>query len=860
MGNLKIFVSLGLMLAAGHLLDAGNQTKGTEMDSGYITNADEIQRVSQWVAGLGDTGTDKIGVESSRQGWGNLGMSKSVIGEPLSMAGKKYEWGLGTHADGEIVIHSNFPIKTFRAWVGIDHNKVTADIHLAEVVFSVWANGKQLAESRPMNIRSAPEKLEACLGGVSDFVLKNKTRTVINYGHADWAEAEVVAQDGKVFKLGVPGTETAVPLLPVSFQYGGMTADAWFRKWGIVKTQIDSPEFITHKYVTTDRDTGLECTFELQQYKKFPAVIWNLGFKNIGTKNTLVLEQVKTLDYRNISKPKILYRSRGAFHYENEPLDANSSGEAFREDFLLVKNDLEKTAEVVFGGVGGRSSVDWMPYFNLAGSDGGVLFGIGWTGQWQTKVSTNGDIVHFQSGMEFIHTVLHPGESIRQPATLMIRWVGNDPIRGHNLLRRFMTDEIMPHYDGKPLQAPITYGAWGGMPVEEHLKRIKLIKEQRLPYDYYWIDAGWYGPDEAVDPDPFKSKWPIYVGIWKHNKVNYPQGLKPVSDAAHQAGMKFLLWFEPERAVCGTPITEEHPDWFLGKRQKGENLLLNLGNHEAWKWCTELVAGKIKEYGIDCYRQDFNFSPLFYWQENDTPDRVGITEIRHITGLYAFWDELRKRNPNLLIDNCASGGRRLDFEMMRRSIPLWSSDMQCFLKHTTERNQQQVYGLSLWIPQFSFGTHINHQGDTYHFRSTMAGGIVAHLFADQTIPIDQKYPFQWLRDRMAEYHRAKVYFSGDFYPLLSQSESFQDWSAYQFDRPDTGGGLLEFFRKKDSPFSKFEVPMHGLDPAADYELEDVDLKQKNTFRGSDLMTRGITVELPERRSSRLIFYQKKTVR
>ena len=40
------------------------------------------------------------------------------------------------------------------------------------------------------------------------------------------------------------------------------------------------------------------------------------------------------------------------------------------------------------------------------------------------------------------------------------------------------------------------------------------------------------------------------------------------------------------------------------------------------------------------------------------PERTGITEIKHIMGLYRFWDELRSRHPGLVIDNCSSGGRR----------------------------------------------------------------------------------------------------------------------------------------------------------------------------------------------------------
>ena len=77
---------------------------------------------------------------------------------------------------------------------------------------------------------------------------------------------------------------------------------------------------------------------------------------------------------------------------------------------------------------------------------------------------------------------------------------------------------------------------------------------------------------------------------------------------------------------------------------------------------TERISSLIEEFGVTIYRQDFNMAPGPVWTEADTPDRVGMSEIRHIEGLYAFWDELLARHPGLVIDNCSSGGRRIDLE------------------------------------------------------------------------------------------------------------------------------------------------------------------------------------------------------
>src|SRR5512136_3398137 len=114
----------------------------------------------------------------------------------------------------------------------------------------------------------------------------------------------------------------------------------------------------------------------------------------------------------------------------------------------------------------------------------------------------------------------------------------------------------------------------------------------------------------------------------------------------------------------------------------------------------------IEEVGIDVYRQDFNMEPLRYWQEADEPERVGMHEIRHVEGLYALWDELRARHPGLAIDNCASGGRRIDLETVSRSYALWRSDFQDIgvlnlpnpLGTSAIASQVQTIGLGLYVP------------------------------------------------------------------------------------------------------------------------------------------------------------------
>ena len=104
-----------------------------------------------------------------------------------------------------------------------------------------------------------------------------------------------------------------------------------------------------------------------------------------------------------------------------------------------------------------------------------------------------------------------------------------------------------------------------------------------------------------------------------------------------------MLWFEPERVFKGTPWHKEHRDWLLDIGN--DNCLWNLGDPAARKFLTDFISAKVEQFGLGCYRQDFNMSPLPYWHAADAADRQGIAEIRYIEGLYAFWDELLARIP-----------------------------------------------------------------------------------------------------------------------------------------------------------------------------------------------------------------------
>jgi len=264
----------------------------------------------------------------------------------------------------------------------------------------------------------------------------------------------------------------------------------------------------------------------------------------------------------------------------------------------------------------------------------------------------------------------------------------------------------------------------------------------------------------------------------------------------------------------------------------------------------------LTEQRIDLYRQDFNMDPLPFWRKNDGPDRQGITEIKHVTGYLAYWDELSRRHPNLLIDSCASGGRRNDLETMRRAVPLWRSDYA----FETTGHQCMTHGISLWLPYHGTGTVAARDATYYGSGKTP---VDPYAFWSNVTPslgfgIDLRVPdldYAALRRLVAQWRRVIPNYSGDFYPLTSWSRDNTLWMAWQFDRPEAGEGLVQVFRRQDSDYESARFRLHGLDPNARYQVSRADESAPpQEFSGKELGDRGLPVALPERPEAVVLLY------
>ena len=661
--------------------------------------------------------------------------------------------------------------------------------------------------------------------------------------------------------------------LPFSFTYDrqGSTAllNVWPRKTETKQIDSDRTE---HTVLWTDPKTGLQVRLRALEFTNSPVVEWTAYFKNDGKTDAPMIEYVQALDVSfsvtGQGVPAILY----------------SKGCGVMDTYALQKKPLNQLESFQISSEGGGKTVEFIPFFDITTAGRGLIGALGWPGKWTINFSRSTEAaIAVSAGMDSTHISLHPGEEIRTPEVLLLPWEGDDA-DAHNILRRHILKYHTPQYDGKPVVLPVSHLGWGGMKTSTSLKLIDQISKENIGFENFWMDAGWYGTDRPVDEFQVfgKEDWFLHAGNWRVNQVPHPDGtgLKSISDAAHAKGMKFLLWFEPERAVVGTPLTIEHPDWFIGEvtthfegntqRPLVKFRMFDFGNPAARHFITDLISDLIEKQGIDVYRQDCNFALAPFWEKNDTPDRQGITQIRYAEGLLKFWDELRRRHPQLILDIVQRG----DLETISRAVDLSRADYPVSPDADPIGAQISTEGLAYWRPHFGTLLQVR-PGDTYHFRSGMAPGLAFALFNVAGYPnqvgsfIPADFPYEWMRTMLAQLKVVRPYYYADYYPLLpcsansdcttdpsKENSAAFEWAAWQFNRPQQGDGMVQAFRRDQNEEPTQSFRLRGLDPDATYEVSDFDTKASSTVSGRNLMDRGLSVEIKEKRGAAIVAYKK----
>jgi alpha-galactosidase len=752
---------------------------------------------------------------------------------PLKLGEKVYKRGFYCHAPSRIVVCLPGAGRTFRALVGINSNSMTIPGR-GSIVCSVVVAGKQAFRSGVLREGMPGAPIRVDLAGATQFTVEvGDAGDGISCDQSAWVDAQVALADGRTVWLGdlpvhwaARGAYTAEP--PFSFTYNGKPSAELLAAWPLKRsTRRLDVQRREHRIEYRDPQTGLAVGCVAVEYRDFPTVEWTLSLTNTGTADTPLVEGLQAIDTRFDRNPE------GEFtlhHWTGSICAAN--------DYEPHATTLEPKAAKRITTSGGRPTNSDLPYFNLEWPGEGVIVVVGWPGQWAAEFRRDeGTGLQVRGGQELTRFKLHPGETVRGPLALVQFWKG-DWVRAQNVWRRWMLAHNLPRPGGRAMPPALmmcTTDFYPGLRsnAKDEMKYVDAYTSAGVKLDYWWIDAGWY---------PCQDGW-WQTGTWEPDPQRYPQGLRQVSDYVHSKRIKLVVWFEPERVHAGRWLAEKHPEWVLGGKAGG---LLNLGQPQARAWLTEHIDRILTGQGIDLYRQDFNIDPLDYWRKNDGADRQGITEIRHVEGYLAYWDELRRRHPAMPIDSCASGGRRNDLETLRRAVPLLRSDY----RFEPVGTQGHTYGIAFWIPYYGTGVF---DSDDYVVRSHWC----PWLAVGRNEPRKPGLDWTNYHRMIADWRKAAGYLLGDYWPLTSYSLDNSQWMAWQFDRPDLGEGLIQAFRRAESPYESARFHLRGLDPDAQYTLTDLDTGAARHESGRELVEKGLLVTVPTRPTAVVILYKRK---
>ncbi|MEG1426073.1 MAG: alpha-galactosidase, partial [Oscillospiraceae bacterium] len=194
--------------------------------------------------------------------------------------------------------------------------------------------------------------------------------------------------------------------------------------------------------------------------------------------------------------------------------------------------------------------------------------------------------------------------------------------------------------------------------------------------EYFCVDAGWYA----------KGHWWNNVGEWLPSYERFPNGLEEVMDYIRSKGMIPGVWLELEvMGTCCPKAQRVNQDWFFTRHGKKvhdrSRYQLDFRNPEVIDHANEVVDRLIRDYHVGYIKMDYNIEPGIGTELNS--DSVGDGLLGHERAYLAWLDHIFQKYPDLIIENCSSGGMRIDYAMLSRHSIQSTSDQENFLHYAT---------------------------------------------------------------------------------------------------------------------------------------------------------------------------------
>jgi len=390
-------------------------------------------------------------------------------------------------------------------------------------------------------------------------------------------------------------------------------------------------------------------------------------------------------------------------------------------------------------------------------------------------------------------------------------------------------------------------------------KLVEIAKEAKeFGVEMLVMDDGWFGHRNWDNNS---------LGDWTEFKEKLPNGISGLCKRLSDIDMKLGVWFEPEMISEDSELYKEHPDWcvqmpgrapFRGRWQ----LVLDLTRKEIRDCIYNQMAKILSESPVAYIKWDANRYVMDAYSLALKEDRQGEFFHRYMLGVYELMERINKNFPDVLFENCASGGGRFDAGMMYYSPQIWCSDNTC-----PAHRMKIQYGSSFIYPISTMGSHVAFSPNinTLHPTSVFQRGItaMAGTFGFELDPAHESEQNKKDMLVVTELYK-KHYFTinhGDYYRLVSpyeQKTSATRISSWQFVSKDKKTALFNMMQMDNvNDPADFYVKLKGLDESQNYKLTmyrddqsrekpfDITLKKCDlgTFSGEILMKAGLHLTL-----------------
>jgi alpha-galactosidase len=501
-------------------------------------------------------------------------------------------------------------------------------------------------------------------------------------------------------------------------------------------------------------------------------------------------------------------------------------------------------------GAEGRSSEQSLPSFAINADTETFVGGIMWSGAWSFTATRSTNGLELSVGLAPMSTLI--SSPTDGPHAFFGAARGDASSAGS-----FLSAFVSGLRGGRGFDPLVTYNTWFayGTHVDESSMLLEIDGAAALGAELFVLDAGWLAGAARPDPADFSGG----LGTWQADPSRFPNGLRVLTDRAHERGMKFGLWVEPERIALSTVnqrgLAQE--PWLAkvgGKYASDNTAQICFGSPAARQWVFDQIVRLIDSVRPDYLKWDNNF-----WINCDRGGHGHGTSdgnFAHVTGLYEVLAELRSRYPDLLIENVSGGGNRLDFGMLRYTDVAWMDDRSVPSVHV----RHNIEGLSAaFPPAYLLSFVMDYRDESLHsasdmplyFRSRMTGALGLCF---RTGEFDESDLVQMTSqiDTYKAIRRNLRLAAGAL--LTPQADSIRGpaWDVLQTIPPGNRDWIIIGAFQWDEAETEITVRPVALRPLAIYEVWSVDTGLLGSGTGADLMETGIDIIASPRSAAHLL--------